>query len=383
MAIYLHKHVSPYNSYGLGEVANLTSNWQRFEYIFIASGFSGTTWDGRLRLWFSGKTGTFQLDDVSITPVGVAAATMGREASSALRQAQQPGRLYLPAVANQTGSVQAAAIDATTTTVTKYYYFGTQRVAMAKGGEFRYLHGDHLGSTVMETNLSGAVITDQKYYAFGSQRDSGPVATDHKFTGQKLDGSGLYYYNARYYDPTIGQFVSPDTIVPDPENVLAYNRYMYALGNPLKFVDSSGNGPHDPGPKFDPGPCQTGIGCVAADSNPIRPYSISSDHRPGVNPFSQDQFDELSSIAVQVAAAQIIIDDEGQIDWPVTLESGLGDVLSGCGRLVGGVCGVSAGGSASLVAVGASGSLDFLVDQGGDMAAYASAGGGGYATFYS
>ena len=126
------------------------------------------------------------------------------------------------------------------TAVTKYYYFGNQRVAMAKGGEFRYLHGDHLDSTVMETNLSGAVITDQKYYAFGRQRDSGPVTTEHKFTGQKLDGSGLYYYNARYYDPTIGQFVSPDTLVPDPEQILAYNRYMYALGNPLTYSDPSG-----------------------------------------------------------------------------------------------------------------------------------------------
>ena len=67
------------------------------------------------------------------------------------------------------------------------------------------------------------------------------VITDHKFTGQKLDGSGLMYYNARYYDPAIGQFVSPDTLVPDPEQILAYNRYMYALGNPLKFVDPSGN----------------------------------------------------------------------------------------------------------------------------------------------
>ena len=76
MAIYLHKHGSPYNSYGVyGEVANLTSNWQTFEYTFTASGFSGTTGDGRLRLGFNWRTGTFQVDDVSITPVGVATPT--------------------------------------------------------------------------------------------------------------------------------------------------------------------------------------------------------------------------------------------------------------------------------------------------------------------
>ncbi|MCA9368357.1 RHS repeat-associated core domain-containing protein, partial [Candidatus Kaiserbacteria bacterium] len=65
--------------------------------------------------------------------------------------------------------------------------------------------------------------------------------TDNLFTGQKQDESGLYYYNARYYDPEIGQFISPDTIVPEPMRVDAYNRYMYALGNPLKFNDPSGH----------------------------------------------------------------------------------------------------------------------------------------------
>ncbi|MCA9368511.1 RHS repeat-associated core domain-containing protein, partial [Candidatus Kaiserbacteria bacterium] len=68
----------------------------------------------------------------------------------------------------------------------------------------------------------------------------GTPATDYRFTGQKADGTGLYYYNARYYDPVIGQFVSPDTLVPEPGRVFGYNRYMYALGNPLKFNDPSG-----------------------------------------------------------------------------------------------------------------------------------------------
>ena len=77
------------------------------------------------------------------------------------------------------------------------------------------------------------------------------LATDHRFTGhpstllrnRKADGTGLMYYNARYYDPEIGQFISPDSIVPDPTNVFAYNRYMYVYGNPLKYHDSSGNVP--------------------------------------------------------------------------------------------------------------------------------------------
>jgi RHS repeat-associated protein len=84
--------------------------------------------------------------------------------------------------------------------------------------------------------------SERGYYAFGSDRRAvGTPATDHRFTGQKVDGSGLYYYNARYYDPVIGQFVSPDTIVPQPGRVDGYNGYMYVMGNPLKLVDPSGH----------------------------------------------------------------------------------------------------------------------------------------------
>jgi len=77
--------------------------------------------------------------------------------------------------------------------------------------------------------------------AYGKQRDTGAVVTDHKFTGQKLDGTGLQYYNARYYDPAIGVFISPDAVVPDATNVFDYNRYMYVAGNPLRLTDSSGH----------------------------------------------------------------------------------------------------------------------------------------------
>ncbi len=98
---------------------------------------------------------------------------------------------------------------------------------------------------MLETNTAGHVSADQRYRAYGRQRDSGPVVTDHRFTGQKYDSTGLYYDNARYYDPALGAFISPDTIVPRPggsrTNLLDYNRYMYGLGNPVKFRDPSGH----------------------------------------------------------------------------------------------------------------------------------------------
>ncbi|MCB9137761.1 MAG: RHS repeat-associated core domain-containing protein [Caldilineaceae bacterium] len=88
---------------------------------------------------------------------------------------------------------------------------------------------------------SGSRQSERAYYAFGDNRRTvNTPLTDNLFTGQKQDESGLYYYNARYYDPEIGHFISPDTLVPDPGSVFGYNRYMYAMGNPLKFNDPSG-----------------------------------------------------------------------------------------------------------------------------------------------
>ena len=79
---------------------------------------------------------------------------------------------------------------------------------------------------------------------FGDCRNStGNVTTDKLFTGQRLDQTGLYFYNARYYDATIGRFISPDSIVPDPFNPQSWNRYSYVFNNPLICGDPTGHWP--------------------------------------------------------------------------------------------------------------------------------------------
>ncbi len=125
--------------------------------------------------------------------------------------------------------------------VTKYYEFNGQRIARRQDGVLTYLHTDHLGSTLLATNSSGAMVGEHRYRAYGSRRGGDELATDHRFTSQKYDGTGLYYYNARYYDPALGTFISPDTIVPDPTLVSDYNRFAYTRGNPQKYSDPTGH----------------------------------------------------------------------------------------------------------------------------------------------
>jgi RHS repeat-associated protein len=139
------------------------------------------------------------------------------------------------------------------TTYRVYYYAGGKPIAMRvmppndATGTLYYLHSDHLGSTSVTTNASGGVVARQWYYPYGSVRAStGTLPTKRTYTGQIADDTGLYFYNARYYASGLGRFVSADTIVPEPGNPQAFNRYMYALGNPIRYVDPSGHCPAPP-----------------------------------------------------------------------------------------------------------------------------------------
>ncbi len=128
------------------------------------------------------------------------------------------------------------------TTVTKYYHLAGQRVAMRQGSTISYLYGDHLGSTSLVADAAGATLTETRYEPYGQPYwQWGATRTDFGFTGQRLDGFGLMDYNARYYSSTLGRFISPDTIIPQPGSPLAWDRYSYTNNNPVNGVDPSGH----------------------------------------------------------------------------------------------------------------------------------------------
>lgn len=73
LSVSLQKHTSPYTNYGLRDVtANLTSDWQTFEYEFTTRGFSNVVNNGRLRFWFAPYDAAgdqFYIDNVLLIPV--------------------------------------------------------------------------------------------------------------------------------------------------------------------------------------------------------------------------------------------------------------------------------------------------------------------------
>jgi RHS repeat-associated protein len=130
------------------------------------------------------------------------------------------------------------------TIVRKYYYAGSTRIAVRKDGTLYWLLGDHLGSTALTAYPNGNKKAELRYYPWGETRypnDTSGTPTSYRFTGQREDATiGLYFYNARFYDPALGRFISADTIVPSPGNPQSLNRYSYCLGNPVKYTDPTG-----------------------------------------------------------------------------------------------------------------------------------------------
>ena len=126
----------------------------------------------------------------------------------------------------------------------KYVYAGSQRVATISSTQGTlYFHGDHLGSTSLMTDSAGSVVRTTQYNPYGSTfSDSGTKDNAHKFTGHILDGNtNLIYMNARYMDPSLGVFITPDTIVQNPYDPQCLNRYSYCRNNPIMYTDPSGH----------------------------------------------------------------------------------------------------------------------------------------------
>ncbi|MGK3963945.1 SpvB/TcaC N-terminal domain-containing protein [Sorangium sp. So ce1667] len=145
--------------------------------------------------------------------------------------------------------------------ITKHIYAGQTRIASKMDPDwFRdpptlYYHPDHLGSTSFASNNEQTLTQRDEYFPSGElwidASDSRyELRRAYVFTGKELDqATGLYYFGARYYDPRMSAWLSPDPILDEymqggpgagvfnPGNL---GLYSYTLNNPVNLVDPDG-----------------------------------------------------------------------------------------------------------------------------------------------
>jgi len=125
---------------------------------------------------------------------------------------------------------------------TTYYVHGPgidEPLTNEISGSPTYYHADALGSVLKMTNASGSVTHEYRYDVYG-RIEAGSTQGGYSLTGREWDPeSSLFYYRARYFNPTLGRLLSEDPI----GLTAGINQYTYAANNPGNLVDPEGTHP--------------------------------------------------------------------------------------------------------------------------------------------
>ena len=127
--------------------------------------------------------------------------------------------------------------------VTKYVY-GRGLIGEEVGSAFKTYHFDCRGSTIAITDTSGNITDTFAYDTYGkllSRTGTSKVIFGYNGRdGVVTDDNGLIYMRARYHSPEMKRFVNADIVAGKISNAITLNRFAYANGNPVSFVDPFG-----------------------------------------------------------------------------------------------------------------------------------------------
>lgn len=123
-----------------------------------------------------------------------------------------------------------------------YYFFNGKRIAVRTKVDSEpeatvtYLHQDHIGNIIGESDEDGNLTNVRQYGVHGDELFSDDQGnTNYQFTDHEKEKNGLYNFGARHYDPELGRFIQADTMLD------GLNRYAYCGNNPVSRVDKNGH----------------------------------------------------------------------------------------------------------------------------------------------
>ncbi|WP_238999637.1 RHS repeat-associated core domain-containing protein [Morganella morganii] len=109
----------------------------------------------------------------------------------------------------------------------------------------RFSYDNLIGSSGLETDGDGNLLSQEEYYPFGGTAvlvagaDSGIDYKTHRYSGKERDATGLYYYGYRYYQPWAGRWLSSDPA----GTVDGLNLFRMVRNNPVTLRDDDGRKP--------------------------------------------------------------------------------------------------------------------------------------------
>lgn len=109
--------------------------------------------------------------------------------------------------------------------------------------DYQYYTQNAHGDVVNLTDSTGAITKSYKYDAFGVEQNIDDADTNaFRYCGEYFDAeTGTIYLRARYYNPTIGRFISRDSYAGEINDPLSLNFYTYCENNPIYGIDPNGH----------------------------------------------------------------------------------------------------------------------------------------------
>jgi len=277
----------------------------------------------------SGSATTFAWDEAN----RLRQATTGSQTTSfaydgnGLRQSETNGSTTTEFTWDVEGSLPMLLSDGANS-----YIYGPSSAPVeqiSSSGTPTYLLSDQLGSTRALTNSSGSVTATFSYDPWGNLTGStGSAATPFMYAGQYYDSAtGLYYMQARYYDPVTGQFMSLD-----PDVAQTNTPFGYGGDNPLNLVDPEGTMAIGPG-TFPPYCEDTYITCATLDVN-YSPQQANNEVADLLEPSLKEVYFQSTMGYPQRHVDVYSYQDEGLIAEAKTGSQGLSWVKNGLGQQI-------------------------------------------------
>ncbi|MDH0746225.1 RHS repeat-associated core domain-containing protein [Pseudomonas sp. GD03842] len=158
---------------------------------------------------------------------------------------------YLPGLEirtnSATGEVLHVIVASAGRSDARVLHWQAGRPSEIDNDQIRYSLSDHLGSSAMELDQTGHLISHEVFYPYGetarfaARSDVEAAYKTVRYSGKERDVTGLYYYGLRYYAPWLMRWVSPD---PDGENG-GINQFCFCKSSPIRYGDPDGAAPYD------------------------------------------------------------------------------------------------------------------------------------------
>ncbi|WP_308424538.1 RHS repeat protein, partial [Aliivibrio fischeri] len=148
----------------------------------------------------------------------------------------------------ETENLQVITIGEASRAQVRLLHWENGRPEDISNDQVRYSYDNLIGSSALEVDGDGKVISMEEYYPYGgtailTARNQAEVNYKTvRYSGKERDATGLYYYGYRYYQPWVGRWLSSD-----PAGTIdGLNLYRMVRNNPVTLKDDDGKQPSKP-----------------------------------------------------------------------------------------------------------------------------------------